>query len=189
MQHRGMKRSGLVVLLALGVSYCTTSRPRPEEPQTVMFTPPPEAAEDAPELPESMEVLEERPAAGDVAAVPAPPEGSAGTGGELVVKRADVVAGLKKGPGWALGQVSVKPSRDSAGDFVGFEVDSFSPAAGPVMSPPLQRGDVITHLMGVRLKSPDDYMSAWQLVNGSDTLRIDYVREGAALFSEWRVEN
>ncbi len=186
MKHRGAKSLWLVVLLAFGAVHCTTSQPKPEEPQTVMFSPPPEAAEETPELPESMDVLPEDEA---VAEVPAPPEGGAAEGGELVVKRADVVAGLKKGPGWALGQVAVKPSRDGAGDFVGFEVDAFTPGASAIMSPPLKRGDVITHLMGVRLKSPDDYMSAWQLVNGSDTLRIDYVRDGAPLFSVWRVEN
>jgi hypothetical protein len=186
MQHRGVKRLGLVVLVALSAAACATARAPREEPQTVMFSPP-ESAEDPPELPESRDVLAEEE--DGVAAVPSPPDGSVSQGGELVVKRADVVAGLKRGPGWALGQVNVKPSRDGAGDFVGFEVDGFSPEAGPVVSPPLMRGDVITHLMGVRLKSPDDYMSAWQLVNGADALRIDYVRDGATLFSVWRVED
>ncbi len=185
-----MYRRAIMTLLAAAAvacatTGCATTKPRDNGPQTVMFSPPPEAQE-SPDMPNSMEILEdERPAT----EAPAPPAGGLSEGGELVVKRADVQEGLKRGPGWALGQVRVTPSRDDSGGFVGFEIAEFSPEAGGVMSPPLVVGDVITHLMGVRLKSPDDYMSAWQVIGGSDTIRIDYVRAGSALFSEWRVED
>ena len=72
---------------------------------------------------------------------------------------------------------------------MGFEVESFSDDAQGVVSPPLEAGDVITHFMGVRLKSPDDYMAAWNMMRGAETLRVDYVRQGSPLFTEWTIQD
>jgi len=83
-------------------------------------------------------------------------------------------------------QVGVRPAYEGE-PFRGYAVQRFNPEASAVMSPPMQVGDVITHINGVAIKQPDDMMRAWELLKDVAAVRIDYMRDGAPAFVEWTV--
>lgn len=156
-----------------------------EEPdEQVMYSPP--ADEDQPtEIPRGAPVLDgyERPTSD---AQPAPPEGSDAVGPEATVARATLESLMAQGPAWGLSQIEVSPHRD--GDvFKGFAITKFGPIAAGTVSPPLAVGDVITHLNGVRLRKPDDYLEAWKLARTVPAIRVDYIRDGQPSYSSWQV--
>jgi|GEM_PF-3513779 len=177
------------LLITAGVG-CATSKgseataSTPEEDQEVMYSPP-EDAEKPIAVPRGGPVLDkyERPTSD---ATPEPPAGSVASSENGTIQKQTLEALLAQGPGWALSQVQVEPARD--GDaFVGFQITSFSPQAKATISPPLKEGDIITHLNGVRLQQPDDYMEAFNLSRTVTELRVDYIREQTPSFSTWQV--
>ena len=135
-ERRWMQAACVCALVFAAGWGCTTAKPKAEEPQTVMFSPPPNS-EEVPPLPGSGAVLERDSSEEQVVALTEEPEGAVATGASRVVRRNDVRELVRRGPGWALGQVRVKPARQ--GDqFMGFQVESFSDDAQGVVSPPLE---------------------------------------------------
>ena len=104
------------------------------------------------------------------------------------IGRAELDRLLSQGPGWGLAQVEVNPVR-ADGSFLGFEIIRFSSAARAHISPPLEVGDVITHLNGVKLVRPDDYSQAWQMGRSLPSVRIDFLREGSPGHAIWVVRD
>ncbi len=153
----------------------------------VMYAPP-EDADQPIKVPRGAPVLEEyAEPTSDV--TPAPPQDAApGEPPPTSISRTRLDQLLEFGPAWGLSQVVVSPKRVD-GAFQGFEITDFSPEAREVMSPPLQEGDVITHLNGVRLQTPTDYDEAWKLSRTVSTIRIDYMRDGDAVYTEWDVQD
>ena len=105
-----------------------------------------------------------------------------------VVTRTDLDALLDRGPAYALGQVRVKASK-AGGKFRGFEIVSLTPQAQSAVASQLQVGDVITHLNGVRLQKPGDYMDAWKGLKKVRAIRIDYLRKDQAQSARWNVQD
>jgi type II secretory pathway component PulC len=103
------------------------------------------------------------------------------------VSRSDVQAFMQKGPSYALTMVDVAPER-SDGEFQGFKVTTMTPGAASAVSGQLQTGDVITHINGVRMQKPDDYLNAWKLLSEVTKIRIDFVRDGSAEHAVWLIE-
>ena len=177
------------ILITTGVG-CATSKgseatnTTQAEDEEVMYSPP-EDAEKPIEVPRGGPVLDEyeRPTS-DV--TPEPPAGSVASSENGTIQKQTLDALLAQGPGWALSQVQVTPARDG-GAFVGFQIVAFSPQAKATISPPLKEGDIITHLNGVRLEQPDDYMEAFNLSRTVTELRVDYIREQTSSFSTWQV--
>ena len=185
----GMSMSVSMIALFLA-SGCATPKgseatnTEPEEEEQVMYSPP-EDAERPIEVPRGGPILDEyeKPTS---SVTPEPPVGSAANATAGTIQKQTLEAILAQGPGWGLSQVQVKPARDG-GAFIGFEITSFSPQAAATISPPLQVGDVITHLNGVRLEQPDDYMEAFNLSRTVTEVRVDYIRAQTASFSTWQV--
>jgi type II secretory pathway component PulC len=104
-----------------------------------------------------------------------------------VVSRAELDALIKKGPSFPLSMVQVEPARTD-GRFTGFRVVEIHEFARPVLSRKLQKGDVITHLNGVRVRKPDDYLNAWKLLAEVSELRIDFLRDSQPQHAVWTVQ-
>lgn len=151
--------------------------------EQVMYSPP---AENEPvEIPPGGPVLEEYATpSSKVEDSEAPSDVAEGS---LQVQREDLDALLAKGPGWGLVHVKVAPVKDESGKLMAYEVSALTEEASVWLSPALQVGDQITHLNGVRIQTPDDYMKAWNLSKSVTELRIDYVRAGTPSASSWIV--
>lgn len=170
---------------------CATGRssrdvaPDPTDDQ-VMYSPP-EDAEQPIAIPRGAPVREEyaRPVA-EVQGEP-PAEAQAGEVQGTEVTREVVESMVAMGPGWGLSHVQVKPVQGDDGALLGFEISAFSAPAAQLLSPPLRTGDRITHINGVKIRTPDDFMEAWNLSRTVSELRIDYVRDGVANYSSWSV--
>ncbi len=104
-----------------------------------------------------------------------------------VISRAQLDAFIKKGPSFALTQVKVEPARTD-GKFQGFEIVDMKEGARKALAPQVVKGDVITHINGVRVKKPADYLNAWKLLEDISKIRIDFVRDGQAKHATWRVQ-
>lgn len=177
-----------LVALAVGCAsgrHAERGAPEREGPQEVMYSPPED--DEPPQIPKGAPVLEEyaRPTS---TAQPDPPAEASSSGQEGTIERQTLEAILEQGPAWGLAQVQVEPARQG-GRFAGFVIRSFSPAAAQAISPPLEVGDVITHINGVRIERPDDYMEAWKLARSVPALRVDYVRDEQQSYSTWRVQD
>ncbi|AWV89410.1 hypothetical protein [Bradymonas sediminis] len=113
--------------------------------------------------------------------------GQAEVSADASVTRAELKQFILKGPSFPLSMVEVEPAREGS-KFVGYRVIAISPVAQPTLQGRLGKGDIITHLNGVRVEKPDDYLNAWKLLAGITTVRIDFVRDGQASYSAWQVQ-
>ena len=91
------------------------------------------------------------------------------------------------GPSMILQHVHTEAVVDE-GQFVGFELVSMSPTAKHYVEPRLQEGDVVTHVNLVRLEKPDDYMEAWETLDGAEEVRIDVLRNGEPTDVVWSIQ-
>ncbi len=185
----------LLAILALVVSGCASSSGASDKSEGAAETvsgEPPSPEEDTPkQLPEGPEVdvgsaaedARQQQAAGE----PEQAEGADPADSGATVSRAQVDSFIDKGPPFALTMVRVKPSRD-AGKFQGFEIVDLKPQAAEVVNPQLVAGDVITHINGVRLEKPDDYLNAWKLLGEVTKIRVDFIRDGESQHATWRIQ-
>jgi hypothetical protein len=145
------------------------------------------------------------PAEGDPDSSPrTPPQGpdvDMSDGGEARVAKGDetpapsdaptVTAGqiesfMQKGPPYALTITRVEPHRIN-GAFAGFEITAMHPSAKRFLGDELGVGDVVTHINGVQMEKPDDYLAAWKLLDDVDAVRIEFMRDGEQQEAVWRV--
>lgn len=104
-----------------------------------------------------------------------------------VITRQQLETFIAKGPSFALTMVRVEPARDD-GKFEGFEIVEMKAGADQALAPQMGKGDVITHINGVRIEKPDDYLNAWKLLDEVSQIRIDFLRDGQAKHAIWRVQ-
>jgi type II secretory pathway component PulC len=170
--------------LALVLCACTTAKPKEEE--QILYTPP--AGEEAlrPEVPAGPSVMEgpaAPPITNEPPTQPAPPVNDA-----MTVKREELRMLQQRGPAFLLAQVQVQPVKDTSGKFAGYAIQAFTPEAKQRLTPALALGDVITHLNGIRMKRPEDYMAAWKLLSNASEVRIDFLRADQPSTVIWTVE-
>lgn len=106
---------------------------------------------------------------------------------EIVVSRRQLEHFASKGPAYVFSQVDTEPVQDN-GRFIGFQIVDVTEAAHAVMAPHLRVGDVITHVNGVRIQRPDDYLEVWKALPQSASVRIDFLRDGARQQVVWGVQ-
>ena len=138
----------------------------------VLYSPP--AEDDEVALPQGAPILEEY----RVATPPAP-----------APTRQQVEQLVSLGPAFGLNHVRLKPAKGASGELLGYTIESISQEASAWLEGRLQVGDRITHVNGVRLVTPDDYMQAWTSSAGLEELRVDFVRDGEQDYSSWPVVN
>ncbi len=93
---------------------------------------------------------------------------------------------LRRGPSVLMRHVEVEPVHDED-DFVGYEVVELSEASARHLGDRVRIGDVVTHLNGVRIEKPDDYLNAWTALNEVDTVRVDLIREDESMEVSWPI--
>ncbi|MFP4596997.1 MAG: hypothetical protein ACLFVJ_02020 [Persicimonas sp.] len=180
------------IAAALGVGCASGSQSTSAEDEDVSASPPSADEDTRGELPEGPEVNMGRTGEGEgdgesKAGDEADDAGGEAKGTQQVVTGSQLDAFIEKGPSFALTQVEVAPRRKD-GSFQGFQLVSMRPSAQESVGEQLRLGDIITHINGVRLEKPDDYLDAWKLLGEVSSIRIDFIRDGQAQHALWRVE-
>lgn len=107
--------------------------------------------------------------------------------GQPIVQRADVESFMRRGPAFALTQVVVDPVHGTSG-FEGYKIASLTPAVTAFLQTQVKQGDVLTHLNGIKIERPDDYLQAWNRLKEAPVLSIDFVRDGQKMSARWQVQ-
>ena len=102
--------------------------------------------------------------------------------GELF--KADVQKVLERGPQRFIASLRVAPHMNGK-RFVGFRIDGFAPDSPLVNSRGVQPGDVILKVNREPVERPDQFMRAWEVVKGADTLEVEMLRAGQRLLYRW----
>lgn len=184
----------LLITVGLAFSGCASSssadKASDSESETVSGQPP-SPEEDTPKaLPEGPEVQMGKARAegpSDAGEEPDGTETAESPQSAAVVSRAQIDRFIDKGPPYALTLVKVEPAR-ADGKFRGFKLIAMERSAAQVVGPQLVPGDIVTHINGVRLEKPDDYLNAWKLLGEVSKIRIDFVRDGESKHAIWRVQ-
>lgn len=173
----------LLGLFALGCASGAKAE-RAAKNERVAGQPPSAADAGAGQLPRGPDILVGQARPGEPAV--APSSGEPPGPQDAVITRAALQQLIQKGPSFPLSMVEVEAAR-SQGKFVGYRVLNMTPAAQEALQGRLMPGDIITHLNGVRVERPDDYLNAWKLLPDISALRIDFVRADAPTHVVWRV--
>ena len=184
---RSQLRTGRVLLLSmvlvLGAFSCAQTQQQVAEAEPEVGQPPADDESDRQPAPppEGPEVdMSDGGEAETEPAGPAPTDAP-------VVTAEQVESFMSRGPSYALTVSRVEPHRVD-GSFAGFEIVALHPSAKRFVDPELAIGDVITHINGVRVKKPDDYLAAWKLLDDVDAISIEFLRDGTEKEAVWRVE-
>ncbi len=171
------RRGILTLLLALlcGIAACSGNSHK-ADPK--LNDPPPEG-EAQPAIPSGPPLVRQNN--GDAPAQPPAEEGG------TAVTRAQLDSFLDRGPSYVLTVVTVEPVHGAQG-FVGYQITDVTPGVRAFITPHLRVGDVITHVNGVRLMRPEDYMQAWRSLDKASAIRVDFTRKSEAMNVVWVVE-
>lgn len=105
----------------------------------------------------------------------------------VAVTKSDLDSFIAQGPPYALSVVTVEPFKEGK-KMVGFQIVDLTQNAEARLKPHLVRGDVITHINGLKLRTPDDYFEAWKTLTDAQSIRVDFVRDGEAQNVVWMVK-
>ncbi len=150
-----------------------------------------EPAQDAPEdataapLPEGPEVDDQgiRPQGAKTAESPAETVAA----GVATVTRRQIERFRNRGPAYVLTLMQFEPVHGTAG-FRGFKIVEAKSSARDFMTPLVQMGDVVTHINGIRIERPDDFLQAWKTLENAAVIRIDLLRDENPMNVSWDVE-
>lgn len=168
------------IVLALFLVLCVGCGAAPMQPDEGPAQEPPADAPNA-SIPSGPPVLVDEVGQGEAV------EPAQAADGAVSLSRGMVGEFMKHGPAFALTQVVVEPVHGESG-FVGFKVVSASREAQEFLRPHVKTGDVITHLNGVRVERPDDYLRAWNALKDTSVIRIDFVRDNESSVATWAVQ-
>ena len=167
-----------LLILIISTLFACGAKQKTRSDDVKMHTPP---EDDSFTLPNGPPVLVAEPIEKQVVAV-----SDVKAEGPLLAK-AELDAFIKQGPPYALSQVTVEPEK-KGNTMVGYKIIDMTTNARTRLDPHLVAGDVITHINGIKLKTPDDYFEAWKSLNGAKAIRVDYVRGGVATNLVWVVQ-
>lgn len=103
------------------------------------------------------------------------------------VTRQEIERFRDRGPAYVLTLMQFEPVHGDAG-FQGFKIVEARDNARQFMTPLMQMGDVITHINGVRIERPDDFLQAWKTLEDASVIRIDLVRDESPMNVTWAIE-
>ncbi len=110
------------------------------------------------------------------------------TGQEPEVTRTQVSSFMRRGPAYLLTRIEVEPVHTDSG-FGGFKLVKASDGVSTFMQPQMQLGDVVTHINGIRVERPDDYLQAWNALAKTEWIRVDFKRGEEKLHAVWAVKD
>lgn len=173
-----MKNVFAIAIICL-VSGCAHKAPQSD----ARLNDPPADGEAAVAMPEGPPVVRQTDAA-----APAPtPDEPGDADGQVFVTRADLDGFLDRGPSYVLTVVTVEPMHAAEG-FAGYQITEVTSGARAFMTPQLRVGDVVTHVNGVRLMRPEDYMQAWRSLDKVTAIRVDFLRKSQPMHAVWVVK-
>lgn len=106
--------------------------------------------------------------------------------GQAFVEQAELDEFIDRGPSYILTIVTVEPVHRNS-QFQGYQITDVTRGAREFMTPQLRVGDIVTHVNGVRLLRPEDYMQAWRSLDKVGTIRVDFVRQNENMSAVWVV--
>lgn len=178
-------------ILLVGASSCASNKPAPDETETaeISHQPPQDSEVAMPSGPPVVRPADTADAAdtakpGDSELDPseAPPEEE-----QFTVTKAELESFMDRGPSHILTVVTVEPVHRDDG-FQGYQIVDVKRGARQFMTPQMRVGDVVTHVNGVRLKRPEDYMQAWRSLDKVTTIRVDFLRQSKPMNAVWVVK-
>ena len=160
------------VLFALGLPACASGPEESSAPDEVVGQPPDEDSEDHEFASPPQHPGDHGSVDGERSSEATSPPADTDPG---VVTESQLDELQNHGPSVVMQHIETEPIHDDD-EFVGFEVVGATDTARAHMEPKLEIGDIITHVNLVRLERPDDYMEAWQTLDGADEIRFDVIR-------------
>lgn len=176
-----MNKRILATFFVLVLVGCGAAKPAPEVDNSVSEPP----ADSAVVMPKGAPMVEDD--APDQASTETPAEPVAEPAeGEATVTRADLDQFIARGPSYVLTVVTVEPvHRD--GQFQGYQITDVTRGVREFITPQMRVGDVVTHINGVRMLRPEDFMQAWRSLDKVGQIRIDFVRQSEPMTANWTV--
>ena len=160
------------LLVAVGLTACASGPEESSGPDEVVGQPPDEDSEDHEFAPPPQHPGTHGSFDGDRTSETSSPSGDIEPG---VVTESQLDELQDYGPSIVMRHIETEPVHDGD-EFVGFRVVDATETARVHMESKLEIGDIITHVNLVRLERPDDYMEAWQTLEGADEIRFDVIR-------------
>ena len=189
---------GLLLVVGMLPAGCASTQSTADSSDQQVQSSPPEDAEPEPlppgpsvepEIPGEQTEEAEQPAAQTAEAESeteaADPEAASEESEPVTTSEIDRLQEL--GPSYVFQVVRLEPYRTD-GNFRGYEIVGANSTAKNVMYPQIEVGDVVTHVNGVHLKRPDDYMKAWKKLDRVDAIKVDLLRDGEEAQAVWDVQ-
>lgn len=171
-----------VTAFALCLGACATQKAAETEGESAQEGPQDASAAPLPEGPEvDKEGIRPQEGAEPIEVSDAPPIG------ESSVTRTQLERFRDRGPAFVLTLLQFEPVHGNTG-FRGFKIVEAKDSARDFMTPLVQMGDVVTHINGIRIERPDDFLQAWKTLEDASVIRIDLIREEDAMNVTWAVE-
>lgn len=102
------------------------------------------------------------------------------------LRREAVDKALAAGPQRLIAAVSVAP-QFAGKKFVGFRIVGIDPNAPFARGETIRVGDVVRRVNREPIERPDQFMRAWEVVSGADTIEIEILRDGRAILYRWKI--
>jgi hypothetical protein len=188
---------GLVLAVGLFSAGCATTQSTedgsdrqvqgspPENAEPEPMPPGPNVKTGEPEIPGEETDEPKEPTAGADETASETDEAASEEGEPVTTSEIDRLQEL--GPSYIFQVVRLEPFRTD-GDFRGYEIVGANSTAKNVMYPQIEVGDVVTHVNGVHLKRPDDYMQAWKKLDRVDAITVDLLRDGEEAQAVWSIQ-
>ncbi len=106
--------------------------------------------------------------------------------GALMISKKDFNRFIDKGPGFAFTLFELEPKKKGT-EMVGYEIKQIGSSARPYVADALLVDDVVTHLNGMPIGTPEKYFEAWKSLGTSSKIRIDFSRADVAQHLIWVV--
>ena len=111
-----------------------------------------------------------------------------GEEGEIIVLQSDFNYFIDQGPAFVFTHLDLVPSKNS-NTMQGYKIAAIGPIAQAYLGSALQANDVLTHINGMPLNTPDEYFKAWQSISKHNKIRLDFIRDTQAQHLIWAIVN
>ncbi len=111
-----------------------------------------------------------------------------GEEGELMVPKSEFTYFIDQGPAFVFTHLDLVPSKNS-NTMQGYKIAAIGPSAKAYLGSALQANDVLTHINGMPLNTPDEYFKAWQSISKHNKIRLDFIRGAQVQHLIWAIVN
>lgn len=108
--------------------------------------------------------------------------------GALVVSQKDFKVFLEQGPAFAFTHFEFEPKKNGQ-VMEGYKIKSIGQSAKRYIGDALAIEDIVTHVNGMPIGTPEQYFKAWQSLSKSAKIRVDFNRANVAQHFVWVVSD